>query len=54
MRSSNLYFYFFIYLFCIQLFPTFFRVHAFLGPGLGSRSRVWIHVLEVDDAKQLY
>ena len=32
----------------------FFRVQVFLGPGPGSRSRVWVQILEVDDAKQLY
>ena len=54
MWSSNLFV-------CIQHvfgFPhfswvRFFRVQVFLGLSPGSRSRVWVQVLEVDDAKQL-
>ena len=48
--------YYVVFLFyCIQLFPTFFMSQVFQGPGFqntgfsgsGSRSRVWVQVLEV-------
>ena len=41
---------------CFQRFSwaRLLRVLIFLGQGPGSRSKVWVQVLKVDDAKQFY
>ena len=45
---NKLYYVVFLSFFCIKLFPTFFMIQAFQGPGfLVSGSRVWVQVLKV-------